>query len=179
MTDKLQGVAETLRGTVRSEADRRLRPDKASQADYERNQNIVNRGRQEIETGHFVRGKHSPPDLATYMDQDDRPVNGYRQPPQQNAAASVDQSGHPVGAGFQRPESWSTASSGAATGNVDDGTPAARIGRWLRKSTSHPSGREGSSGDLREQRQRAKLRRRSGSRGLRTVHESSREYVAQ
>ncbi|KAF2104977.1 hypothetical protein NA57DRAFT_71173 [Rhizodiscina lignyota] len=168
----IHGVAETLRGTIASEADRRLRVGRATEADYARNQEIVNSGRQEIETGNFSR--HTKDNAVSVpfsqarkpvagVDQDGRPANGYRQPSPQDA-----NSGAPVD-GNTRPQSWGTGWAGQPENTSGSGR-GGKLDKWLHKASSHPSERSGTGGgDLKQERERTKLRRRSG--GLRTLNE--------
>jgi hypothetical protein len=129
-----KGAAETLRGTVSSTADRRLRPGKATEADLAKHQEVINNGKYEIENRKFApRNSARPPNAVQ-----SQPSSSTLHPPASKAKPSKNQ---------LRRQSWENR---AADYNSAQGTGgSSRVARWLHKANSHPNDK-GNGAELRE-----------------------------
>lgn len=127
----IHGAAETLRGTVSHNADRRLRSSKTTEADLAKHQQVIDAGRYEIENGRFyARGRQA----ATKAEEQQQQQQQQEQQRQNDIAKLPSQEPQKTSGGF---------------------------GKWLHKASSHPSEKR-QGGDLRDnQKDKAKLRRRS------------------
>lgn len=120
--------------------------------------------------------KFSHRDIPPYppgVERDPEPTQQPVQPVQTAPAqVGVDQNGDPA-TGYSQPQSWGSgwADKKDGTASTPGLTKPGKFDRWLHKATSHPGGKSGESGDLRElkqERERKKLRRRSGQMGSNT-----------
>jgi len=140
----IHGAGEALRGTISQNADRRIRHSKASDVEIAKHQDVINKGRYEVENGRFAPRNSNVRKPVAEAAHGHYALNDRQYSQHNQQAQTPEPDARPTHLNLSYGPRFSTGNTRPQNVEAEqtqemEKDNTGRIGKWLHKAMSHPS----------------------------------------